>query len=261
MKWKFRRFLKNIKKLALTRLIIRKHRNMNNMKRRRESVASVYKKTTKFLSSNTANLLKKMPNTRKYRLLTKVMEEYDRNVSLKLDKCCENQTEDVDDLGERDLDYYLGVRKKEVYWRDPAAREQIRKDFLINHCGVSEEEFDMSYKTPNSLKVSFVIQPKLKQVPFKIHKKRSKKENQREGDWREKTGIFKLFRRDSEYSTSESYSEYDSNEDDKISEDIVRSNDEENIVEGVAEHFNYLTIYNSLDDLLVLEVCIYYFSL
>lgn len=220
------------------------------MKKRRESVASVYKKTTKFLSLNTANLLKRVPNTKKYRLLTKVMEEYDRNSNFKLNKCCEHQTDDeFEDLGERDLDYYLGVRKKEVFWRDPVAREQIRKDFLVNHCGISEDEYDENYKINNTAKVSYVIQPKLKQVPFKIHKKKSKKDsNFKENDWREKTGIFKLFRRDSEYSTSESYSEYDSNEDDKISEDTVRSNnEEENIVGGVAEHFNYLTIYNGLD--------------
>lgn len=219
-------------------------------------MASVYKKTTKFLSSNTTNLLKKMPNTRKYRLLTKVMEEYDRTESQKMTKCEVPTDDEIDDLGERDLDFYLGVRQKEVYWRDPVGKEQIRKDFLINHCGISEVDYDKNYKTLNSLKVSFVIQPKLKQVPFKIHKKKIKKDmHMRDGDsWREKTGIFKLFRRDSEYSTSESYSEYDSNEDDKVSEDARGNNDEDNIDGDVAEHFNYLSIYDSLDDLLPLKV-------
>lgn len=219
-------------------------------------MASVYKKTTKFLSLNTTNLLKKMPNTRKYRLLTKVMEDCDPTASLKLNKCEIPTDDEIDDLGERDLDYYLGVRQKEVYWRDPVGKEQIRKDFLINHCGITEDEYDKKYKTLNSLKVSFVTQPKLKQVPFKIHKKKSKKDfHMCEGDsWREKTGIFKLFRRDSEYSTSESYSEYDSNEDDKISEDVRENDVEENIDRGVAKHFNYLSMYDGSDDMLSLEV-------
>ncbi|CAG9784825.1 unnamed protein product [Diatraea saccharalis] len=230
---------------------------MNNGKKRRDSVATVYKKTTKFLSSNTTNLLKKMPNTIKYRLLDRLMEEYDHDSNLKQDVARNQTDEEDDDIGERDLDYYLGVRKKEVYWRDPEGKEQIRKDFFINHCGVSEEEYCKNYQHINNISKESITQPKLKQVPFKIHKKRSKKDNLREGDsWCEKSGIFKLFtRRDSEYSTSDSYSEYESNEEIKVTNDdndIECKHDQGNTNDATG-NFNYLNIYTSLNGVLILE--------
>lgn len=184
-------------------------RKMNNMRRRRESVVSVYKKTTKFLTANTPNLLKIMPN-RKYRLLTKMAEEYEINIEQNDDKNAYT-SEEGEDFGERDLDYYLGVRKKEKYWRDPAGKEQIKKDFLLYHCGVTEEDYEKNYKK-SAPKVSYVVPPRLKQVPFKIHrKKKSQKGSLKDDSWREKR-LFRLFayRRDSEESTSDSYSECDS---------------------------------------------------
>lgn len=190
-------------------------RKINNMRRRRESVVSVYKKTTKFLS-NTPNLLKIMPN-RKYRLLTKTFEESEGTIEQRQEEITFT-SEDEKDFGERDLDYYLGVRKKEKYWRDPAGKEQIRKDFLLYHCGVTEEDYEDNYKksAPN---VSYVIQPKLKQVPFKIHRKnKTQKGSFKDDSWRERK-LFRLFayKRDSEYSTSDSYSECDSTDERKDS--------------------------------------------
>lgn len=178
------------------------------MRRRRESVASVYRKTTKFLSTNTAILLKKMPNNRKYRLLTKIIDEYANPEEIISKK--DTLTNDDDDLG--DLDYYLGARKKETYWRDLEGKEQIRRDYLLYHCGITEEEYEKEYKKVLPPKASLVIQPRLKQVPFKINRKK-KNSQSKDDSWRDKSGIFKLFayRRDSE-TTSESYSECDSNE-------------------------------------------------
>ncbi|KOB75415.1 putative membrane protein, required for N-linked glycosylation [Operophtera brumata] len=172
------------------------------MRRRRESVVTVYKKTTKFLTTNTTNLLKKMPN-KKYRLLTKMNEECEDMVEEKNDTIV--TSEEDDELGERDLDYYLGVRKKEIFWREPASKEQIRKDFLLYHCGVTEEDYEKKYKI-SAPKVSSVVQPRLKQVPFKIHRKR-KARSMKDDSWRENS-LFKLFayKRESEYSdSSDSY--------------------------------------------------------
>lgn len=196
---------------AIKKFVFHRFRNKtNNMRRRRESVVTVYKKTTKFLTTNTTNLLKKMP---KYRLLTKMIEECEDKDEEK------NRTvvtsEEEDDLGERDLDYYLGVKKKENFWRDPASKEQIQKDFLLYHCGVTEEDYEKNYKI-STPKVSSVVQPRLKQVPFKIHRKR-KVGSLKDDSWREKS-LFKLFayKRESEYSdSSDSYSECESNEEDK----------------------------------------------
>lgn len=221
---------------------------MNNMRKRRESVASVYRKTTKFLTSNTANLLKKMPNNRKYRLLAKVMEEYETTDILKLDKDRFN-VDNNDDLGERDLDYYLGVRSKEIYWRDPIGKEQIRKDYLVYHCGISEDDYNKNYKTTNiKVSYSYPIQPRLKQVPFKIHRK-GRRVNVRDESWCEKTGIFKIFanKRDSE--SSDSYSEC-SNEDVKVS-DIANIDDDfqTDNVQNVIEHFSVFTVREFLEDM------------
>lgn len=219
---------------------------MNNMRKRRESVASVYRKTTKFLTSNTANLLKKMPNNRKYRLLAKVMEEYESADDFKPDKDCVT-IDDDDDLGERDLDYYLGVRSKEIYWRDPVGKEQIRKDYLVYHCGISEDDYNQNYKTTN-IKVSYPIQPRLKQVPFKIHKK-GRRVNVRDESWCEKTGIFKIFANKRESESSDSYSEC-SNEDVRISDIANIDNDlQRDNVRNVLEHFNDFTIRDIMDDM------------
>lgn len=238
--------------------MVRKNENMNNLRRRRESVATVYRKTTKFLTSNTANLLKKMPNNRKYRLLAKVMEECDQEENFVTDKttCLESEDDCDDDLGERDLDYYLGVRSKESYWRDPAGKEQIRKDYLVYHCGISEEEYNKNYKRTNFPRTSYAIQPKLKQVPFKIHRKR-RRSNTRDESWCEKSRIFKLFanKRDSD-STSDSYSECDSSEDVRI--DIVNchagAQSCEDNIEDVTALFNGLYTRDSLNDMLSIEV-------
>ncbi|CAH3987581.1 unnamed protein product [Pieris brassicae] len=178
---------------------------MYNLKRRRESVATAYKKTTKFLTSNTANLLKKVPNTRKYRLLAKIVDDHKDSDTHSQD----NQSDESSDYGDRELDYYLGVRKKEIYWRDPVGIEQIKKDYLLYHCGVTEEDYKKFYKKTIA-KPSYVIQPRLKQVPFKIHRK-NKKINIRDSEsWCERRNIFKIFANkwDSD-STSDSYSECD----------------------------------------------------
>ncbi|XP_063361302.1 uncharacterized protein LOC134650273 [Cydia amplana] len=183
----------------------------NKMKRRRESVALVYRKTTKFLSTNTGFLMRKMSN-RRYRFLKRAQDGVDQRVDHN-----QNKQEKIDDkdFGERELDYYLGVSTTETFWRDPEGKEQIRKDFLLYHCGVTEEDYEKLYKR-TVLKPSYVIQPRLKQVPFRIHRKKRNNQIKREGEsWCEKTGIFKLFgnRRDSEISTSDSYSECESSED------------------------------------------------
>lgn len=203
-----------------------------NMRRRRESVASVYRKTTKFISSNTANLLKKMPNTKKIRSPSQSNAEELKTMSINNKE--DSETED-DDLGERDLDYYLGVKKKETYWRDPERTEQIVKDYLLYHCGVSEDDFNKYHKKIVT-KTSSIAEPRLKQVPFKIHKK--KKNDLKDDSWKDMAGFFKLFayRRDSEYSTSDSYSECDSDEliyDDKFSNKGDKDNEIETKDVGV----------------------------
>ncbi|CAG9138443.1 unnamed protein product [Plutella xylostella] len=80
------------------------------MKRRRESVATVYKRTTKFLTSNTANLLKKtMPNTKKYRFLEKAMERAEQNRHFNINKQYDCADDEKEDEYEGDqLDYFLG---------------------------------------------------------------------------------------------------------------------------------------------------------
>lgn len=211
--------MKSIKKFV-------RHRSSNKtnkMRRRKESVVTVYKKTTRFLTTNTTNLLKKMPN-KKYQLLTKMVEDNEAKI---LEKTKSVDIEE-DDLGERDLDYYLGVKKKENYWRDPASKEQIQKDFLLYHCGVTEEDYEKNYKK-STPKVFSIIQPRLKQVPFKIHRKK-KIGSVKDDSWREKS-LFKLFayKRESEYSdSSDSYSECESNEDgrDNIDRNCTPSSDE-----------------------------------
>ncbi|KAJ2946857.1 hypothetical protein O0L34_g16186 [Tuta absoluta] len=210
---------------------------MNQLRKRRDSMASVYRKTTKFLTSNTTNLLKKMPNNKKYRQLTRVSEDYEPNEDFKIDKNDFDKEIDEEDRGERDLDFYLGVRNKESFWRDPEGKEQIRRDFLLYHCGVSEEDYEENYKasTPKSY---YAVQPKLKQVPFKIHKKRSNKMGKEES-WCEKTRLFKLFanKRDSEIS-SDSYSEVESEEVKAVTENDQEYDDvcgglDEMTIEGV----------------------------
>ncbi|CAG4976754.1 unnamed protein product [Colias eurytheme] len=214
---------------------------MYNLKRRRESVATVYKKTTKFLTINTVNLLKKMPNTKKYCLLAKIVDECQENERRNKFEDRRSEEDSNSDNGDRELDYYLGVRKKETYWRDPIGKEQIRKDYLLYHCGVSEEDYEKFYKKTIA-KPSHVIQPRFKQVPFKIHKKRDKKAHSlREGvaeSWCEKRGIFKIFgnKRESD-STSDSYSECDS-----ADEETVRD---------ISKQFNRLKMFDSYDDLLL----------
>lgn len=240
MNWKFKiyRFFKKI--LAFKYL----KSNMYNLKRRRESVASVYRKTTKFLSSNTGIFLKKS-NARKYSFLDRIVREYQNNTD-KVNKYEEDIEEDSD-LGERDLDYYLGVRNnKETFWRDLDGREQIRKDYLLYHCGVSKEDYEQNYKRSVVSKSFDPIQPRLKQVPFKIHRKHRKVNSFKEGvseSWVEKKGIFKLFgnRRDSD--TSDSYSECDSNDDTK--------DDKDDIIWEMTEKFGGISTIDALNKLLV----------
>lgn len=215
---------------------------MYNLKRRRESVASVYRKTTKFLSSNTANFLKRS-NARKYSLLDRIVKECENNDENDDD----DDEEDEYDLGERDLDYYLGVRQKETYWRDLEGPEQIRKDFLLYHCGVSEEDYEQHYKKSGVPHKRNPVQPKLKQVPFKIHKKNKKNNSFKESvneSWVEKKGIFKLFgnRRDSD--TSDSYSDCDSNDDSK--------DDKDEMMWEITEKFGGMSTIDALNKLLVI---------
>lgn len=234
-----------------------KRRNMYNLKRRRESVASVYRKTTKFLSSNTANFLKKTPNTKKYNLLARIVEEYQKNTDRDSKNSNEKDESDrISDLGERDLDYYLGVREKVTYWRDPEGKEQIRKDYLLYHCGITEDDYEKNYKRTIAPNPTYHVHPKLKQVPFKIHKKQKKVNTFREGvaeSWVEKKRIFKLFgnRRDSD-TTSDSYSECDSNEEAKYIDDIDYDKDEdEEIIWNMTNNFNDLSTIDALNKLLV----------
>lgn len=237
---------------------------MNNLKRRRESVASVYRKTTKFLSTNTSNLLKKSPNTKKYCLLARIVEEYQKQNENKRITETDDESDDDNDLGERDLDYYLGVKNKVTYWRDPTGNEQIKKDYLLFHCGVSEEEYNKLYKTTILPKPSLTLQPRLKQMPFKIHKKKERKNiSFKEGvaeSWAEKKGIFRLFanRRDSE--TSESYSECESSEDIKDPGDIDGDERDDYVFWNIAEQLNALDIKgpNSIEALKKILVILFF---
>lgn len=148
-----------------------------------------------------------MPN-KKYRILTQI-DEFEANTDI--NNKTEVVSEEEEDLaGERDLDYYLGVRKKENFWRDPANKEQIKKDFLIYHCGVTQEDYERNYQKQTP-KLSDIVQPRLKQVPFKIHRKK-KTSSVKDDSWREKR-LFRIFahKRESD-STSDSYSECDSEE-------------------------------------------------
>lgn len=238
MYWKFD-VVKFIKKIVSFQTL----KTMYNLKRRRESVATVYRKTTKFLSSNTANFLRKS-NARKYNLLDRIVKECENNEESD-DRDKEDDDDDYD-LGERDLDYYLGVRQKETYWRDIEGQEQIRKDFLLYHCGVSEEDYELHYKKPTVSHKRNPIQPRLKQVPFKIHKKNKKINSFKESvneSWIEKKGIFKLFgnRRDSD--TSDSYSDCDSNDDTK--------GDKDDMIWEITEKFGGMSTIDALNKLLV----------
>lgn len=222
---------------------------MNNIKRRRDSVASVYRRTTKFLSVNTPNLLKKMATNKKNQLLDKIIEEQERNQIMKNKiKRSTYFDEDDDDSGERELEYYLGVKKKDVCWRDKEGQEQIRKDYLLYHCGISEEDYIVNFKK-NIPKPTFTVQPRLKQVPLKIHKKKPKKQNGKEESWCERSKIFKLFtnKKDSE-STSSSYSI------DSI-EEVVRTVDSTEHVEDnsdkLLDDVEFMTV--KLDNLLVCD--------
>ncbi|CAB3243477.1 unnamed protein product [Arctia plantaginis] len=190
-----------------------------------------------------------MPNNKKH--FVSQTTEHSQDNADKIVKAIDDVTDEDDNLGERELDYYLGVRKKENYWRDPMGREKIRKDYLVYHCGVTEDDYDKKYKKEIASRASYVIPPRLKQVPFKIHRKK-RNGDLKDDSWRDKSGIFKLFahRRDSEYSTSDSYSECDSNEDMKVSE-IFRSN--ENDLEDIIDYLNELDT-NSDDR--YLEVCV-----
>lgn len=202
---------------------------MNNIKRRRDSVASVYRRTTKFLSANTPNLLKKMATNKKDQLLAKIIEEQERNQIMR-NKIRRSIyfDEDDDDLGGRELEYYLGVRKKDTCWRDKDGQEKIRKDYLLYHCRISEEEYIVNFKKKIP-RPTYTVQPRLKQVPLKIHKKKPKKQNGKEESWCERSKIFKLFtnKKDNE-STSSSYSI------DSI-EEIVRKGDSIQDVEDDAD--------------------------
>lgn len=186
--------------------IQKKLTKMNNIRRRRESVASVYRRTTKFLSANTPNLLKKMAPNKKNQLLAKIIEEQERNHIIRNKTKRSICSEEDDDLGERELEYYLGVRKKEFCWRDKEGQEKIRKDYLLYHCRISEEEYNAHFKK-SIPRPTYNVQPRIKQVPLKIHKKKPKKQNGKEESWCERSKIFKLFtnKKDSE-STSSSYS-------------------------------------------------------
>ncbi|CAH2106991.1 unnamed protein product [Euphydryas editha] len=258
MNWSILNILKFLKRLFNQK--DSKRRNMYNLKRRRESVALVYRKTTKFLSSNTANFLKKTPNTKKYNLLARIVEEYQKNNDKDNKNCDEKDDNDsINDLGERDLDYYLGVREKVTYWRDPEGNEKIRKDYLLYHCGITEEDYEKNYKRTIVPRATYPVHPKLKQVPFKIHKKEKKVNSFKEGvteSWVEKKGIFKLFgnRRDSD-TTSDSYSECDSNEEAKYIDDIdYDKDDNEEIIWNVTNNFNDLTTIDALNKLLGVRI-------
>ncbi|OWR45636.1 hypothetical protein KGM_210097 [Danaus plexippus plexippus] len=192
-----------------------------------------------------------MPNNKKNDTLPEVEEE---NKNETITKTVDPQIDSDEDRhsGDHDLDYYLGIKQKHTFWSDPAGLEQIRKDYLIYHRGISEEEYESRYKRKVS-KPSCTVQPKFKQVPFKIHKKSKKANSIREGmaeSWVEKKGIFKLFgnRRESE-STSDSYSECESNDDAKHS-DIINidcdSRDEEDEILDIADEINKITTQDRL---------------
>ncbi|GBP88141.1 hypothetical protein EVAR_59675_1 [Eumeta japonica] len=191
---------------------------MYNIKLRRESVASACRKTTKFLTANTTNLLKRtIPTAKKYTTLSKSLEDIQH--ALNVNRNDENYQSDSDNenVGEHDLDYYLGVKTKATCWRDREGEEQIRRDYLINHCGMTEEIYDRHYRRPVHRRPSSKALPKLKQVPFKVYKKKKKKRHKKGNDdqsWTEKASdniIFKMFMPSRyDYSTSESYSECES---------------------------------------------------
>lgn len=187
--------------------------NMTNIKLRRDSMASMYRRTTKFIASNTNLMKTKLPQIKRQRNSPKALEEIENPDKLiRPERFVDDDEEE--NFGERDLDYYLGVRKHETYWRDPEREEQLRKDYLINHCGISETDYENLYKKKVP-EPTIKITPKLKQVPFKIHrKKRSLGQMDDLIMWSEKTGnnILRIFmpnKRDSE-STSDSYSDCDS---------------------------------------------------
>lgn len=225
---------------------------MNNFKRRRDSVASVYRKTTKFLSANTPNLLKKVPLNKKQQLLVNIILEQERKQMIK-NKIRRRQKyayieEDDDDLGERELEYYLGVRKKENCWRDKEGPELIRKDYLLYHCGVSEDDYILNFQKsiPRS---TYTVQPKSKKVPLKIHKKKSKKENRREESWCERSKIFKLFTNKKENeSTSSSYS-IDSIE--EAVRELDATDDAEEDTEKIYDDIEFMT--KQLDNIYVCD--------
>lgn len=221
---------------------------MNNIKRRRDSVASVYRKTTKFISANTPNLLKKMAANKKNQLLAKIIEEQERNQIMRNKvKRSTYLNEDDDDSADRELDYYLGVRKKEIYWRDREGQEQIRKDYLLYHCRISEEEYIVKFKK-NIPRPTYVVQPKLKQVPLKIHKKKPKKQNEKEESWCERSKIFKLFTNKKDNQSSSSSYSIDS------IEDLVRTDSTENVEDNadkLQDDIEFMTV--KLDNLFVCD--------
>lgn len=255
-----RNILRKYQQLLKRKLIRIKKYYQTSMKRRRESVATVYKRTTKFLTSNTANLLKKtMPNTKKYRFLEKAMERAEQNRHFNINKQYDCADDEKEDEYEGDqLDYFFGLNKKQTFWRDLEGEEQIRKDYYINHCGVSEEDYDLFYKKINFKKPTCSVQPKLKQVPFKIHKKMGRKNSYFRKDhtnnfWCEKTGILKMFmtnRKDSEYSSSDSYSECEPSQ--NASDSEQKNCDDFDLL---TNHFNRLQVHGLSDfDLGSLEV-------
>lgn len=187
---------------------------MNNLKIRRESLTNVYKLTTKFISANTNLLLKRIPSAKKYQRNLDILDKLEENVVNTFNKNYDSDDDEGEDFGDKDLDYYLGARKSEACWRDFEREEQMRKDYLLNHCDITQEDYNKFYKRI-SRKPCLIVTPKLKQVPFRIYKKKRSSEQKEDiFSWSEKAGsnIIKMFlpyRRSSE-STSDSYSECDS---------------------------------------------------
>lgn len=253
--------IKALKTDVFVQEVKKKSTTMNNIKRRRDSVASVYRRTTKFLSANTPNLLKKVANNKKNQLLNKIIEEQERYQTMRNQTRKSRYFDEVDDdLGERELEYYLGVRKKEICWRDKEGHEQIRKDYLLYHCRISEEEYIVNCKK-NVLRPTYIVQLRLKQVPLKMHKKKPKKQNGKEESWCERSKIFKLFtnKRDNE-STSSSYS-IDSSEDAIRTVDSVQHAEDDgdkldDDIEFMTEKLDNLFVCDNIEVLLQ-EVCIF----
>lgn len=218
---------------------------MSKPKGRRESITSAYKKTTKFLTENKNLIMKRMPHVKKYRHDLR-SGKFVNNVYQKVEyrDASDDSSSEESDFGERDLDYYLGVRTNETYWRDPEREEQLRKDDLINHCGVSEEDYNDHYK--RTVKKHKLKTTKLKQVPFRIYKKkRSLFQKDDLSLWSD--NILKIFignKRLSE-STSNSYSDYESPDaKDNTNQSIDFELHENFEVKFIYIPISFVTVYN-----------------